>query len=689
MSNHVIENVAKGTDTLGDTTGFTIEAGTNISSTTEQADTGTRSLKAIFNSQYDGFWFQATELTPGDSYPVSLKYISGQDLVLKYYDTSWNYIDQVSLPASPTFALIEDTLVVPAGVTAVNFLIYLSGTTPGTGYLDTVLVGTEETGGGTSETITKTPGTVIGLQDTEGVYPDWSNPTNAGVCDGTEANVTLTASPGNYSDILKATNFGLNIPPGVSIDGVKVEVKGRCATADAIYLYGTFLVLDNVIDDTRRYNSTKWINTATFYSTGSSSDLWGSELTPEILNDPDFGVAVMLKSDNAGSVTGYVDCIQLTVYYTVPNADLSVEVVADNQYPYLDEYVELSVGAGNLSELTAPNTVVELYLDESLEYIYHSCVQGTFDPNTGVWNLGDLAGGTNTDLHILYRAVAAEDNDISSSIESDLLDNINTNDTATLTVSIIERERIGYNYGFTFKNRHSSEFGIEVLDHPERGIKTTTDDVILSVPGRDGQLPVRQDDQARKLTIKFKVYADTPEDLRTLLYEIGRWFSTERIRNNVPVDQSLVFDDELDRVWKGFFTEEIKEKAEYNMAECTATFLVPTGTAEDITKKVTSGTGTNDGSVTVPCRVYVTSEGESDMIISNSQTGQSIVISRDFAEGEEVVVDTDKRTVTANQRDIRSYCNFNTSFFRLGPGAFTVQTTNGVVRKVEFTERYY
>src|SRR5574343_1330506 len=115
-------------------------------------------------------------------------------------------------------------------------------------------------------------------------YTDWTNPTNAqGAGDDSYATAALgTSSTAKYSDFLKAVDFDFAIPATATIDGVTVTVEGKAAATNSVYLYGAYLVVNNEIQDTRRYNSNKWTTSDASYTAGGATDIWGETLTPAI-----------------------------------------------------------------------------------------------------------------------------------------------------------------------------------------------------------------------------------------------------------------------------------------------------------------------------------------------------------------------------------------------------------------------
>ncbi len=62
----------------------------------------------------------------------------------------------------------------------------------------------------------------------------------------------------------------------------------------------------------------------------------------------------------------------------------------DKENAYVGDYVTWILDAVNLGPDVAKNTKVHDILPSGLKYISHTATKGTFDPNTGIWDIGDL-----------------------------------------------------------------------------------------------------------------------------------------------------------------------------------------------------------------------------------------------------------------------------------------------------------
>ena len=125
------------------------------------------------------------------------------------------------------------------------------------------------------------PGT--GASEDRDGKEEWKYPTNI-TTEGAYTYCDVVAL--TYSDWLRASNFGFQIPTGSTINGIVVEInrKGEVALTlsdDAFYLVdasGT-----NTGGD--KASAAKWPTSYTTATYGSSSDMWGADWAPFEVNN--------------------------------------------------------------------------------------------------------------------------------------------------------------------------------------------------------------------------------------------------------------------------------------------------------------------------------------------------------------------------------------------------------------------
>ena len=72
------------------------------------------------------------------------------------------------------------------------------------------------------------------------------------------------------------------------------------------------------------------------------------------------------------------------------SAYLVLDNDADNENIHIGDYVTWTVSVQNLGSDIAQNTRVYDDLPEGLKYCYHKLTKGIFNPQTGIWDIGDL-----------------------------------------------------------------------------------------------------------------------------------------------------------------------------------------------------------------------------------------------------------------------------------------------------------
>lgn len=147
---------------------------------------------------------------------------------------------------------------------------------------------------------------------------DWLTASNIGADDGSEARITAATYDANdHSYRLKAQNFGFSVAG--TIDGITVEIDRRAFAGAAedqeVRLYDAAGAL--VGDD--KQTATAWPGTLTIATYGGAADTWTASPTAAMVNDPDFGVALIVLATAANTDIG-VDFIRVTVTYTPDTA---------------------------------------------------------------------------------------------------------------------------------------------------------------------------------------------------------------------------------------------------------------------------------------------------------------------------------------------------------------------------------
>ena len=184
-----------------------------------------------------------------------------------------------------------------------------------------------------------------------------------GLCDGNFASCEMLLIPGEIkktSNKLEINTFNFNIPLDSTINGISVSIKKRAslgayngttpilnpysAIADSqvalIKPDGTYsdnyanLPLDDFIDNTAN-RSYYWNIQSSSSTYGGTQDMWGIELTPQEINNKNFGVAIEINTFKRpiGTMvnTGYIDCVCVSVYYTINSIPTGLTYVSSTE----------------------------------------------------------------------------------------------------------------------------------------------------------------------------------------------------------------------------------------------------------------------------------------------------------------------------------------------------------------------
>lgn len=154
---------------------------------------------------------------------------------------------------------------------------------------------------------------------------DWTGASNVQSEDGVFA--TYTSAPTTGSKYLNCQNFGFSIPTGATIDGVMVEIKVKSGSNGTNVFSNpdttgiVKLLKAGVVSGTNQVstaNSNSITTTLTWFTFGSSSNIWGNTLAASDVNGSGFGVVFNIPHNNTGksSIIISVDAVRITIYYT-------------------------------------------------------------------------------------------------------------------------------------------------------------------------------------------------------------------------------------------------------------------------------------------------------------------------------------------------------------------------------------
>ena len=210
----------------------------------------------------------------------------------------------------------------------------------------------------------QTPITALEKFPTVATQPStgWTNPNNIFADDG-----VFATNPGN-AQLLRGSGFDFSfIPPRSRIVGLSVRVKGL-ATGTA-YFRDVWLTIPDpqatpAFGTGWRYgvinkggstpaNTLTAVNAS--YVFGGNTDLWGEQITPEMLQDPNFGFMVGIVHTAAG--TQSLDAFTVTVTYVPPSRTVYIRNTGSTTIAVTDIPVNIlhySIDNGSFTDTNNP-----------------------------------------------------------------------------------------------------------------------------------------------------------------------------------------------------------------------------------------------------------------------------------------------------------------------------------------------
>jgi hypothetical protein len=138
--------------------------------------------------------------------------------------------------------------------------------------------------------------------------------TNIYASDGVSASTTISNN-GTGSKYLTSGGYGFSIPADATIDGIVVQVQGYDPGNNGGEHYEVQMKKKVAAFYAKNAKNSGYLTGSnSYYTFGSSSDLWGNTWTPADVNDPGFGVAIKAYGYTGDVVN--VDYVTVTVYYT-------------------------------------------------------------------------------------------------------------------------------------------------------------------------------------------------------------------------------------------------------------------------------------------------------------------------------------------------------------------------------------
>ncbi|MCU0701388.1 MAG: hypothetical protein MUC96_33175 [Myxococcaceae bacterium] len=159
----------------------------------------------------------------------------------------------------------------------------------------------------TLTTTTRSPGQVV-----EEASVPWTNPNLALTEDGMGATVRLL--PGRSSQVLRLSGFGLNLPPGAVIAGVRVEVRHRASVPGAITFENLRFSNPTRSSQALPLPGTTWTTASQTVTIGSASTN-PLGLLESSVNSPDFRLDLIVRNQAAVPADAIIDVARVIIDY--------------------------------------------------------------------------------------------------------------------------------------------------------------------------------------------------------------------------------------------------------------------------------------------------------------------------------------------------------------------------------------
>lgn len=171
----------------------------------------------------------------------------------------------------------------------------------------------------------RNPGTMSDRDPGAGIFNPWSNINNAMTSNNVYATRAIAGSanglgqPQNFTNQLRATNFGFNLPDTTSsIDGIQPSFERKASVASRVHTEFVGLLRNNSIYVQNHTGYAKWGTSDAYETHWGPTNTGGKTWTYSDINSTGFGLMIQARnySTNTSNVTAYVDHMRMTVYYT-------------------------------------------------------------------------------------------------------------------------------------------------------------------------------------------------------------------------------------------------------------------------------------------------------------------------------------------------------------------------------------
>jgi hypothetical protein len=158
----------------------------------------------------------------------------------------------------------------------------------------------------------------------------WSNMTNGEIIDSNysvatlKPNGTCNSTSCYYSREYTPSEYNFNIPVFATITGIEVQILKKASNDSAVIDNLTQLMNDDTAVGVSKALPGYWIKANSMYTYGGSTDLWGYNWMPAMINSQNFGVWFKAENRSSSQQKAYIDWIGITVYYTTTTTDINI-----------------------------------------------------------------------------------------------------------------------------------------------------------------------------------------------------------------------------------------------------------------------------------------------------------------------------------------------------------------------------
>ncbi|HOP33249.1 MAG TPA: hypothetical protein PKU94_07735 [Candidatus Hydrothermia bacterium] len=230
--------------------------------------------------------------------------------------------------------------------------------------------------------------------------------------------------------------------------------------------------------------------------------------------------------------------------------------------------------------------------------------------------------------------------------------------------------------GFKLDNVHSKSYLIHLSPDTEFTAGIDPNIQITDYKQADENILYGYSVNPKKLSLKFYIGDDDFEGATDLLEEVTKFFSNKKDKFGLPIPKKLRFDWDDDTYYNVILSSAIKSKAQPAAYECQAEFVIPDGVGWH-NPKYYPQKGKHRSILPAKPLICLRTVGKEIVTITESKTGQKMIINSKFPNGTILYVDCKLRKVyDSNNTEYTGSVALNSDWFRLNP-EFDFSDSNG------------